>query len=178
MQGLRGRLQAVEPAPCRRLRADGRLLRQHEAALWHHLAPRRVHREPEEAASDRRCGPRGARRGRDGAAARRGRARRPGTLGFYERRVQALRRGALPAGLPDRLHHPQRVRQRLHPTRHLQRLRLLRPSLSLRRHNPGPHTTAAPSSAPSATTASATASSRPAPRPARPTPSCSARSRN
>ena len=68
----------------------------------------------------------------------RGRARRPGTLGVHERRVQALRSGALPAGLPDRLHHPQRVRQRLHPARHLQRLRLLRPRLPLRRHNPGP----------------------------------------
>src|SRR5215213_2954923 len=92
----------MESAPRRRLRADGRLLRQYEAALWHHLAPRCVHREPKKEAPDRRCGPRSARRGRDGAAAWRGRARRPGTLGFYERRVQALRRGAVPAGMPDR----------------------------------------------------------------------------
>ncbi|CAA9403029.1 Formate dehydrogenase O beta subunit, partial [uncultured Rubrobacteraceae bacterium] len=137
VQGVRGRVQAVEPAPRRRLRAYRQLLRQHQPALGHDLAPRRVHREPEEAAPDRRRRPRRPRRRRDGATAWRGRARRPWALGFYERRVQALRRGALPAGLPDGLNHPQRVRQRLHPARHLQRLRLLCPGLSLRRHNPG-----------------------------------------
>ncbi len=72
------------------------------------------------------------------AAPRWRRARRPRALGFHERRVQALRRGAVPAGLPHGFDHPQRVRQRLHPARHLQRLRLLRAGLPVRRHKPGP----------------------------------------
>ncbi|CAA9436280.1 MAG: Formate dehydrogenase O beta subunit, partial [uncultured Rubrobacteraceae bacterium] len=138
LQGLRGRLQAVEPAPRRRLRVYRRLLRQHKATLRHDLAPRRVYREPQEEAPHRRHRPRGARRGRDRAAPQRGRARRSRALGVHERRVQALRRRALPAGVPDGFDHPQRVRQRLYPAGHLQRLWLLRPGLPLRRHNPGP----------------------------------------
>ena len=65
-----------------------------------------------------------------------GRARRPGTLGFYERRVQALRRGAV----PQAARRPSSATSSTTSTstRHLQRLRLLRPRLSLRRHNPGP----------------------------------------
>ena len=60
--------------------------------------------------------------------------RRP--LADDERRLQALRRGPLPAGVPDRRHHPQRVRERLHPARHLQRLLVLRRGLPVRRHHP------------------------------------------
>ena len=57
-------------------------------------------------------------------------------LAHDERRLQALRGGAVPAGLPHRRHHPQRVRQRLHPAGHLQRLRLLHRRLPLRGHHP------------------------------------------
>ena len=58
------------------------------------------------------------------------------SLADDERRLQALRHGPLPAGLPDRRHHPQRVRERLHPARHLQRLLVLHRRLPLRRHHP------------------------------------------
>ena len=53
-----------------------------------------------------------------------------------ERRLQALRGCPLPALLPDRRDHLQRVRRRLRPERHLQRLRLLRRRLPVRRPRP------------------------------------------
>ena len=54
------------------------------------------------------------------------------------RRVQALHARRLPGRLPDRLAVPHRVRHRRRAGRHLQRLRLLRPGLPVRRHR-APH---------------------------------------
>ena len=44
LQGVRGRVQAVEPAPRRRLRLDRQQLRQHRRAVGDVLAARQVHR--------------------------------------------------------------------------------------------------------------------------------------
>ena len=55
------------------------------------------------------------------------------SLGLLVRRLQALRARRLPRGVSDRLDRPHRVRRRLHPARHLQRLRLLRRRLPVRR---------------------------------------------
>ena len=55
-----------------------------------------------------------------------------------ERRVQALRPGGLPRGLPDRRDHPHRVRHRRHPVRCLQRLPRLHRGLPVRRHRHQP----------------------------------------
>ena len=68
---------------------------------------------------------------------------------------------------------PDRVRHRRGPARHLQRLRLLRARLPLRRHRPARGATAGPSSARCATTGSRRGRPRRAPRPARPSPSSS-----
>ena len=101
LQGVRGRLQAVEPAPGRRVHLERQQLRQHR----------------------RRCRPRpgGTSSSSSSSTATARGHRRP--LADDERRLQALRRRALPGGLPDRRDHLQRVRQRLHPAGHLQRLR-------------------------------------------------------
>ena len=56
-----------------------------------------------------------------------------GQLAVQQRRMQALHRGALPAGLPDRRAYPQRVRRRLLAAGRMQRLRLLRVGLPVRR---------------------------------------------
>ena len=45
-------------------------------------------------------------------------------------------RGGVPRRVPDRRPHPHRVRHRVRAGRHLQRLRLLRPRLPVRRHRP------------------------------------------
>ncbi len=116
--------------PSRRLQLDRQQLRQHRALSAHDLAARRVRRAD---------------------ASRTG--RRAAALADDERRLQALRGGALPAGLPDRGAHLQRVRQRLRPARHLQRLRLLRRRLPVRRDRTAiAAATATPTSARSATT--------------------------
>ena len=52
------------------------------------------------------------------------------------RRLQALHARRLPGRLPDRRAVPHRVRHRRRPGRHLQRLRLLRARLPVRRHRP------------------------------------------
>ena len=90
-----------------------------------------------------------------------------------ERRLQALRPGRLPGGLPDRRDHPHRVRHGGDPVRRLQRLPRLHRRLPVRRHRHEPGRRARRRSAPSATTGCRAASSRPAPRPARPTRSSS-----
>ena len=59
-------------------------------------------------------------------------------LAHDERCLQALRGRALPGGLPDRLAHLQRIRQRLRAAGYLQRLRLLRGGLPVRRARPQP----------------------------------------
>ena len=51
-------------------------------------------------------------------------------------RVQALHARRLPGRLPDRVAVPHRVRHRRRAGRHLQRLRLLRAGLPVRRHRP------------------------------------------
>ena len=50
------------------------------------------------------------------------------------RRLQALRARRLPGGVPHRLHRPHRVRLGVRAARRLQRLRLLRLGLPVRRH--------------------------------------------
>ena len=57
-------------------------------------------------------------------------------LADVQRRVQALHRGGLPGRVPDRGAVPHRVRHRGGAGRHLQRLRLLRAGLPVRRHRP------------------------------------------
>ncbi len=91
------------------------------------------------------------------------------------RRVQALHARRLPGRLPDRRDLPHRVRHRRRAAGHLQRLRLLRAGVPVRRARQARGRRARSSSARSATTASASARSRPARRPARPTRSSSAR---
>ncbi len=132
LQGLRGRVQGVEPGPRRRLRALRDVLRQHPRARRQHVAARRVRRK---APDDDRPGTSGnGSAGRDGPGdrlRRRGRA-----LADVVRRVQALHSRGLPRRLPDRLAVPHRVRHRGRATGHLQRLRLLRARLPVRRHRP------------------------------------------
>ena len=57
-------------------------------------------------------------------------------LAHVLRRLQALHVGRLPGGVPDRRAVPHRVRHRRRAARRLQRLRLLRPRLPVRRHRP------------------------------------------
>ncbi len=52
-------------------------------------------------------------------------------MGILVRRLQTLRKCRLPRGLPHRRHRAHRVWRRLHPARRLQRLRILRRSVSL-----------------------------------------------
>ena len=91
-----------------------RQLRQHAQARRHALAPRAVHRAVQ--------------RGPQGRA-----------LAHDERRLQALRAGGLPGGVPDQRDHPHRVRHRGHPVGRLQRLQGLHRGLPVRRdrHQPG-----------------------------------------
>ena len=116
-----------------------------------------------------------------------GRARRPATrpasrpaaraaLADGVRRLQALHARRLPRRVPDRGAVPHRVRHRRRAGGRLQRLRLLRPGLPVRRHRPARgrrpgvevHAVLRP--------ARGRAWSRPAPRPARPSRSSSGRS--
>ncbi len=55
-----------------------------------------------------------------------------------QRRLQALRIGPMPAIVSHRLDHLQRVRQRLCAAGHLQRLRVLRSRVPVRRHRSQP----------------------------------------
>ena len=110
LQGLRGGVQGVEQRPRGRPRLAGPVLRQHGGTEREHLAARRLHRAAE------------------------GRTGRP--LAHELRRLQALHLGSLPRGLPHRVADPDRVRDRGRAAGHLQRLRLLRPCLPLRRHRP------------------------------------------
>ena len=89
------------------------------------LAARGVHR------ADRAAGQ------RSGAGCRASPRRGGGDpLADVQRRVQALHRGRLPGRLPDRGADAHRVRHRGRPGRRLQRLRLLRVGLPVRRHRP------------------------------------------
>ena len=93
---------------------------------------------------------------------------------LHVRRVQALHERGLPRRVPDRGAHPHRVRDRDRAAGRLQRLRLLRAGVPVRRDRPRPLRRPAPRSARSATTGSRTGSSRRARRRARRTRSSSA----
>ena len=84
---------------------------------------------------------------------------------------------ALSGGLPDRRTVPHRVRYGGRAAGHLQRLRLLRAGLSVRRRRGQRSKTARRTNARCATTGSRAGSSRPAPSPARPIRSSSANCR-
>ena len=119
LQGVRGRLQGVEPAAGRptaaQQHAERRQLRQH--------APAR-----------RRCTG-----GTSSSSSSSPRTASDGRWLHDERRLQALRPGRLPGGLPDRRDHPHRVRHGRHPVGRLQRLPRLHRRLPVRRdrHQPG-----------------------------------------
>src|SRR6266568_5151496 len=111
VQSVRGRVQGMEPAPGRERRhpgAERRQLRQHPPAGRHPLAARPLHRAVQ------------------------GPLRRP--LVDDERRVQALRPGGMPGSVPDRRHHPHRVRHGGDPVRRLQRMSRVHRRLPVRRH--------------------------------------------
>ena len=188
LQGLRGRLQGVEPRARGRLRLDGRVVRQHLDARREHVAPRRVRRAGQAAAPRRRLRRRRRR-------CRRRRDRRRAALADELRRLQALHARRLPRRLPDRRALPHRVRHGRRPAGRLQRLRLLRARVPVRRprqaapaaalerpaaaifgSSSARRRTAASGSARSATTGSRAATSRRARRRARPTRSSSGRS--
>ena len=114
LQGVRGRLQGVERGPRGRPRLPRAVDGQHGRAGRRHVAPRRVRRA---------------------AGARRGRGRGP-ALAHVLRRLQALHARRVPGGLPDRLAVPHGVRHRRRAGGHLQRLRLLRPGVPVRRARP------------------------------------------
>src|SRR5712691_10064756 len=101
----------MEPAPGRERRhpgAERRQLRQHPPAGRHPLAARALHRAVQ------------------------GPLRRP--LVDDERRVQALRPGGMPGSVPDRCHHPHRVRHGGDSVRCLQRMSRVHRRLSVRGH--------------------------------------------
>ena len=174
VQGVRGGVQAVEPAPGRRAAVHREQLRQHGGAVGHVLAAREVHRAVRRPPSRSELASAGHAASRWTCSGR----PRAGPVAHDVGRVQALRGGPVPSGVPDRGDHQQRVRQRLHPAGHLQRLRgtaspPARSASITRSISP-----ATPTSAPSATTARRTEWSRPAPRRARPPRSSSGRSRS
>ena len=107
-----------------------------------------------------------------------GNAPEPDVVGVLVGRLQALRERRLSRVVSDRLDHPHRVRRRLHPARHLQRLRLLRGDLPVRRRSTAVPPTAARSSARSATTARRRVRRRPARRRVRRSRSSSAISKS
>ena len=152
LQGLRGRVQGMERAsPTTGSRSPGFSYDNTGGPRPLDLAAREVHR---------------ARRGAAGAGRRRLSQQRV-PLGLLVRRLQALRERRLPRGVSDRIDRPHRVRRRLHPARHLQRLRLLRRRLPVRRRRSAARTTGGRSSARSATTGRRPGCSRRARRPAR-----------
>ena len=196
LQGVRGRLQAVErPARGRLAVRQGRLLRPHRGSVGFDLAPRPVRRAARALAAAEGGGAARARAGGGGqlpaipascraggwrAAAstwRRGGAQ-DGRVGVHVRRLQALHQRGLPRCLPHRRADPHRASDGGAAAGRLQRLRLLRAGVPVRRRRPRPRWTGAPASARSATTASRTGSSRPARSPARPTRSSSAPTRS
>ncbi len=126
LQGVRGRLQGVEPRSRGRAEPYRHVLRQHRGAGGGLLAARRVHR----AVRARQGGRRERRGGRGGRRRRGGRGR--DALADGVRRVQALHARRLPGRLPDRGAVPHRVRHRCRTAGRVQRLRLLRPCLPVR----------------------------------------------
>src|SRR5215218_4174162 len=123
LQGLRGRLQGVEPDPGLAARLHGRVLRQHDRPRRRHVAPRRLRRAAQaarqrprrrDARADRRARHDGRRDGPADLPGRRGHALADGL-----RRLQALHARGLPRDLPDRRAVPHGVRhvRRARPAR-------------------------------------------------------------
>ena len=179
LQGLRGRLQGVEPRPGRRSRASPAT-----------PTTTRARSAPTRGATSRSSSSAAGRRRRRSPTLVQTAAlsasptsrppdlpggRRP-ALADGLRRLQALHARRVPRRLPDRRAVPHRVRHGRRAGGRLQRLRLLRPGVPVRRARPARGATAAPGSARSATTASRTTGARRARRPARRTRSSSASS--
>ncbi len=120
LQSLRGCLQRVEPHPARRLLVLGFLLRQHRQPRSLDVAARQVHRTW---------------RGRHCSCGWRI-SKQHVPVGFLIRRLQALRKRRLPRSVSDRIDRAHGVRRRVHPAGRLQRLRLLRRGLPVRRGRP------------------------------------------
>ena len=138
LQGLRGGLQGVERASPRTASTLHRdVLRQHRRARRRHLAARGVHRAAKPLGHR---GPRHAGASRPAADARPPTAPADGDTGVpladVVRRLQALHARRLPRRLPDRRAVPHRVRHGRRAGGHLQRLRLLRAGLPVRRDRP------------------------------------------
>ena len=134
LQGLRGGVQGVERGARRRAQPVRDVLRQHRrasgACTWRHVAF--IEQTVPSRTTTVRPGP---------PAAGEGDATEVRWL-MSSRRVQALHPRRLPRRLPDRGAVPHRVRHRRRPARHLQRLRLLRAGLPLRRDRPAQRRTA------------------------------------
>ena len=128
LQGVRGRLQGVEPGPGRPGFTGSRTTTRGDRA------PRGTTRVSERC---RRPDTRGGARARSSSS--RSQAyqdgRRP-ALADGLRRLQALHPRRLPGGLPDRRAVPHRVRHGRRAAGHLQRLRLLRAGVPVRRDRP------------------------------------------
>ena len=166
LQGLRGRVQAMERPARRRLarparaspmttRASCRPARGATSASSSCSSPRPQLKDEAEQALDARrrrqaAGDPGRRRPRD---LRSGRLRGPGArdvvdvadavaqdgrLGVHVRRVQALHQRRLPGRLPDRRADPHRASDGRAAARRVQRLRLLRAGMPVRRRRPRP----------------------------------------
>ena len=120
LQGVRGRVQGVEPHPRGRPRLDRRVLRQHVDARREHVAPRRVRRAAQAAAARRRRPPTTS-------------TREPLRWLMASDVCKHCTHAALPRRLPDRRALPHRVRHRRRAGGRLQRLRLLRARVPVRR---------------------------------------------
>ena len=171
LQGVRGGVQGVEPRPRGRPRLDGRVVRQHGRAR--RRTPGATSRS---SSRTRRSGSTASRRELD--------RREPAPLADELGRLQALHARRLPRRLPDRRALPHRVRHRRRAGGRLQRLRLLRAGVPVRRDRPARAATAPRREARRPRLevhallrpARRTATSRRARRRARPTRSSSARS--
>ncbi len=132
LQGLRGRVQGVERRPRRRARAS-------RASPT--TTPARSARAPGGTSRSSSSGSRSRVQQAD-ARARTAASRTRLALADVLRRLQALHARRLPRRLPDRRAVPHRVRHRRRAGRRLQRLRLLRPGLPVRRDRPARGATA------------------------------------
>ena len=169
LQGLRGGVQGVEPRSRGRPRLQRRVVRQHlelGANSWRHVA------FVEQTTPLRMEGDGGGAEGED-----------PLRWLMSSDVCKHCTDAGLPRRLPDRRAVPDGARNRGRPGGRVQRLRLLRPGVPVRRPRParaagtdrGGRATGGSGSARSATTAPRGGSRRPAPRPARPSRSSSAR---
>ena len=159
LQGLRGRLQAVERPARRRRRSSGKggsydHTGELSASTWRHVrfvelfepSPQ-LKQEAERRSAPAPAGSAGNPRRRidlvGAARTRRASSTSPrrwqdGRLGVHVRRLQALHQRRLPRRLPDRRADPHRVRDRGAAAGRLQRLRLLHAGMPVRRRRPRP----------------------------------------